>query len=69
MDDEARYFLKRIGMKLIIVLATLGISTTAALAINDERPVIFDVEAERRQCPDLPEINTKHAALLVLASI
>jgi hypothetical protein len=43
--------------KLIIVLAMLGISTTEALAINDEKPVIFDVEAERRQCLDLPEIK------------
>ena len=45
--------------KLIIVLAILGISTTAALASNDEKPVIFDVEAERRQCLDLPEIKYK----------
>jgi hypothetical protein len=52
--------LKRFKMKLIIVLAMLAISTTASLAINDERPVIFDVEAERRQCLDLPEI--KHQA-------
>jgi hypothetical protein len=43
--------------KLIMVLAMLGISTTAALAINDEKPVIFDVETERRQCLDLPEIK------------
>jgi hypothetical protein len=57
VDDEARQFLKRLEMKLIIVLALLGISTTAALAINDDRPVIFDVEAERRQCLDLPEIK------------
>jgi hypothetical protein len=59
VDDETRQILRRLAMKLIIVLATLGISTTAALAINDERPVIFDVEAEQRQCLDLPEIKYK----------
>ena len=46
-------------MKLIIAVAMQGITTTAALAINDDRPVIFDVEAEQRQCLDLPEIKYK----------
>jgi hypothetical protein len=45
--------------KLLFTLAMLGMSTTAALAINDDRPIIFDVEAERRQCLDLPEIKYK----------
>jgi hypothetical protein len=53
------HFPKRLDVKLIIAVAMLGISTTAALAINDDRPVIFDVEAERRQCLNLPEIKYK----------
>jgi hypothetical protein len=55
--DEARHFRKRLERKLIIALAMLGMSTTTALAINDDRPVIFDVEKERHQCLDLPEIK------------
>jgi hypothetical protein len=59
VEDEARQFIRRLEMKLIIVLAMLCITTTAALATNDDRPVIFDVEAERRQCLELPEIKYK----------
>jgi hypothetical protein len=55
--DEAPHFRQRLEMKLLFALAMLGMSTTAAMAINDEKPVIFDVEAERRQCLDLPEIK------------
>jgi hypothetical protein len=57
--DETGHVVSRLETKFIIVLALMGLSTTAALAINDDRPVIFDVEQERRQCLELPEIKYK----------
>lgn len=57
MDDEPRQILKWFKVNPITVLAMLVISTTASLARNDDRPIIFDVEAERRQFLDLPEIK------------
>jgi hypothetical protein len=57
VDDAPRQILERFEINLVAVLAILAISTTAPRAANDDRPIIFDVEAERRQCLDLPEIK------------
>jgi hypothetical protein len=44
---------------LVIALALLGVSTTAAMAGNDNYPIIYDVATETRQCLDIPEIKYK----------
>jgi hypothetical protein len=57
VNDVIRPFLERFETNLVVAVAILAISATAPRAADDDRPIIFDVEAEHRQCLDLPEIK------------